>query len=120
MHTLCRDGSADYEQVMTLPDHRSRRAAVHYSGALPVDQGIELVGKALADPNRKVRNAALVYALGALDVDEDRRRRHWGALGPAPAFDPSRRDRWRRPPEPWRRKPTCGRSGGCSSWYRRF
>jgi RNA polymerase sigma-70 factor (ECF subfamily) len=95
LHEVGRSGVDGYKRAMELPDHRSRRAAVHYSGLLFLDQGIELVTKALADPNRKVRSAAVAHLLGAFEVDEQRGRRELVPLVLPLLFDHSRRVRFR-------------------------
>ena len=95
LHEICRSGTTDWLPAMELPNHRSRRAAVHYSGLLPPEQGLELVMKGLADTNRKVRSAAIAHLMGALEVDQERRRRELVPLTLPLLFDRSRRVRFR-------------------------
>ena len=95
LHDICRSGTTDWLPAMELPDHRSRRAAVHYSGLLPPEQGLELVVKGLADTNRKVRSAAVAHLMHCLEVDQERRRRELIPLTLPLLFDRSRRVRFR-------------------------
>ena len=88
-------GVAGFRQAMEVPNFRSRRAAVHYSGLVPLEEAIELLRKAASDSNRKVRSAAVAHLMGALDIDDDRRRRELLPVALPLLFDRSWKVRFR-------------------------